>query len=324
MNILFVARGKSGGNTVVPFIRSQGESLIKNGLNVHFLTVDKKGALGYLHGAKKIRNYVQTHQIDVIHAHYVLCGISAVLSFQDKPIVLSLMGSDAYGSYIGAGKVKFSSRYLTLLTWLVQPFVNAIISKSKNIDDYVYLRSKANVIPNGVEIDKVQQQPALSKKELGLDPAKRQVLFLGDPKSIRKNYPLVKKAVDRLNRPDVELIAPYPISHEKVIQYLKVVDVFAMSAFMEGSPNVVKEAMACNCPMVVTDVGDASWVIGDTEGCYISSFEVSDYAENLSKALEYAAAKKRTQGLQRILSLGIDTDSIAARIVKLYKKLVNE
>src|SRR5690606_30979119 len=95
-----------------------------------------------------------------------------------------------------------------------------------------------------------------------------------------------------------------------------------LTSFMEGSPNVVKEAMACNCPIVATDVGDVKWVLGETEGCYIASFDPSDFAEKIKSALAFARQKGRTNGGQRITELGLDSETIAQRVLHVYKQVI--
>ena len=92
---------------------------------------------------------------------------------------------------------------------------------------------------------------------------------------------------------------------------------------MEGSPNVVKEAMACNCPLVSTNVGDVEWVIGNTEGCYISSFEPAVMAEKIKLALQFAEKQGRTKGLTRIMELGLDSETVAKRIINVYENLLS-
>ena len=96
-----------------------------------------------------------------------------------------------------------------------------------------------------------------------------------------------------------------------------------MTSFSEGSPNVIKEAMACNCPIVSTDVGDVREVFGETEGCYISCPDSFKVAEEIKKALEFANTKRRTNGRQRIIDLGLDSESVAGRIVEVYKNVLN-
>jgi glycosyltransferase involved in cell wall biosynthesis len=208
-----------------------------------------------------------------------------------------------------------------LLTWLVQPFVDAIISKSANIDKYVYRRKIANIIPNGVRMEQFHIPKSDFRTELGLNDNKRYVLFLGNKKDPRKNHILVEQALRLLNKPEIELITPYPASHDDVVKYLWSTDVFVSAAFMEGSPNVIKEAMACNCPMVSTDVGDAKWVIGNTGGCFLAGFDAKDFADKISQALDFSSKYRRTNGRERMLALGLDSVTIAKRIISVYHSI---
>ncbi len=322
MKVLFVSSGNSKNFEVAPFIRSQGESLRQAGIDVEYFPLIGKGLIGYLKNARYLRQYVKKNQFDLVHAHYTLSGWSAVLAFSGKPIVLSLMGTDAYGEYVGINQIKFSSRYLIYLTYLIQPFVNSIISKSKHIESFVYLKNKSYVIPNGILLDEINFHENGFKEELGLDPDKKHVLFLGDKKNTRKNYNLLETAVSRISSDNISIVAPYPVSHEQVVKYLNSVDVTVVPSLMEGSPNLVKEAMACNCPVVSTDVGDVRWLFGDLEGHYITSFNPQDVADKIKMALEFAEQKGKTQGRDRIIELGLDSETVARKIVGVYEKVL--
>ena len=76
-----------------------------------------------------------------------------------------------------------------------------------------------------------------------------------------------------------------------------------LTSFSEGSPQIIKESMACNCPIVSTDVGDVRDVIGETEGCYICSYDPKDVADKIKLALTYSEEKGRTNGRKRIIEL---------------------
>ncbi|WP_114778204.1 glycosyltransferase [Botryobacter ruber] len=324
MKVLFVCSGNNKSFDIVPFIKAQGESLVRAGVEVDYFPVIGKGIAGYVKAGFKLRDYLKSNSYDLIHAHFTLSGWSAIIGAAGKtPVVLSLMGSDAYGEYIGVNKIEFSSRLNILLTYLIQPFVKAIISKSRNIEDYVYLKHKSYIVPNGINKEKFQPSETDYRDELGLNNGKKQVLFLGSKTNVRKNFKLVQEAVARLNRPDVELINPYPIPHTEIPKYLNAVNVLAVTSLMEGSPNVVKEAMACNCPIVSTDMGDVKWVMGDTEGCYTTSFDPGDYAEKLKLALAFSETKGRTRGEERIRKLGLDAGTIANRVVAIYREALN-
>ncbi|MBK0401917.1 glycosyltransferase family 4 protein [Adhaeribacter sp. BT258] len=319
MKVLFVCSGNIKGFEVIPFIKEQGESLKKVGIDVDYFPIVGKGLHGYFKASLELRKHLKVNQYDLIHAHFTHSGWSAVLASGRTPVVLSLMGSDAYGEYIGVNKVQLKSRANTLLTYLIQPFTKAIISKSQNIEDYVYLKHKSYIIPNGINKEKFKPATTDFRSELGLDPEKKQILFLGSRTNVRKNFALVKDALEHLNRTDVELINPYPVSHEMIPKYLNAAHVLVVPSLMEGSPNVLKEAMACNCPIVSTDMGDAGWVFGNTEGCYLSSFKPQDFAEKIKQALEFSERKGRTEGEKRILDLGLDAETIAQRVKGIYQ-----
>ena len=324
MKVLFVCSGNVSSFDVVPFIKEQGEALREHGVDIHYYTVKGKGIAGYLKAGVKLFKALRSKQYDLIHAHFVLSAYTALIGSAFRiPVVLSLMGSDAYGQYVGDKKVIPGSRYTTLMTWMIQPFVSAIISKSDNIARYVYLKNKSFIIPNGIDREKFRSDRSY-KEELGLTAAKKTILFLGSSKNVRKNLPLVKDALSYLARTDVELVNPYPVPHDAIPKYLNSVDVLAVPSFMEGSANVIKEAMACNCPVVATDVGDARWVFGNTEGYYLSSFDPKEYAERLEEALAFAEINGRTKGEQRIAELSLDAGSVAQRVIDVYRRVLNK
>ena len=164
--------------------------------------------------------------------------------------------------------------------------------------------------------------PGGCRQALGLRSDRQYVLFLGNPADPNKNITLAREAVQRLGRPDVELLHPYPTSHEQVVQYLNSTDVFVLCSFGEGSPNVIKEAMACNCPVVSTPAGDAAWVLGDTPGCYIADYSAGHFAEALQQALHFAREHGRTRGRERLLALGLDAETVAWRIESVYRRVL--
>ncbi len=92
-----------------------------------------------------------------------------------------------------------------------------------------------------------------------------------------------------------------------------------LTSFSEGSPQIIKEAMACNCPIVATDVGDIKEVIGNTEGCYITSFNPDDVAAKIKLALDF---NKRTNGREKIKPF--DNELIAKKIYKIYTRIIEK
>ena len=317
MNILFVSSGNSQ-YVIVPFIRNQAESLKKQGVHVDFFPIIGKGFSGYLKSISKLRIYIRKNNFDIIHAHYSLIGLVALLTFSKKPIVLSLMGSDTYGDYDINGKRILSSYFPMLITQIIQPFVNTLVVKSKNLYKYVYRPKVTNLIPNGVNFDRFKpMDKVICRNELKIPLNKKIILFLADSENPRKNYQLLEKALPHVAQKEIEIINPYPIDNKEFPLYLNACDVFALTSYNEGSPNVIKEAMACNCPIISTDVGDVKEVISGVDGCYITSFNEKDLADKIDKAIDFGS---RTKGRKHINHLR--EEKVATKLIGIYKTLI--
>jgi teichuronic acid biosynthesis glycosyltransferase TuaC len=124
-----------------------------------------------------------------------------------------------------------------------------------------------------------------------------------------------------LTNKDIRLHSLKHVPHKEVVYYYNATDVCLLTSYHEGSPNVIKEAMACNRPIVTTNVGDVKWLFGDTGGCYVTGFQPEDVAEKITRALEF---KQKTNGHARILELGLDTAKIAERISGLYLEILKK
>ncbi|MEJ2594053.1 MAG: glycosyltransferase family 4 protein [bacterium] len=318
MKVLFVSSGNSHYG-IVPFIRNQGESLREAGLDLDFYTVVGKGIKGYLQNISRLRKVIRENSYDVVHAHYSLIGLVTLLTFTRTPVVLSVMGSDAYGDYDTKGKRIPSSYFYMMITQIIQPFVKGIIVKSKNIEKYIYRRRITKIIPNGVNFTKFAPGDMMeSRKKLSLPLDKKLVLFLAKPDDPRKNFKLLLEAEKLIETKDFEVLNPYPIDNKVFPDYLNACNVFVLTSYNEGSPNVIKEAMACNTPILATPVGDVVEVLGDTPGCYIIDFDPEDVAEKLKKALAF---NRKTTGRKTIKDL--DDRIVSKNIISIYKKAIN-
>ena len=94
MKVLFICSGNKSGqpNNIV---YNQAESLRKEKIDVSFYLITGKGLLGYLKHIFKLRKYLKVNKYNIIHAHYSLSAFTAALA-KRGPLVVSLMGSDAY------------------------------------------------------------------------------------------------------------------------------------------------------------------------------------------------------------------------------------
>ncbi|MBX2889864.1 MAG: glycosyltransferase family 4 protein [Saprospiraceae bacterium] len=326
MKVLFVVSGSSQYQNVAPSTRSLGDSLAAEGVDVAYFTVKGGSIAHHWRSARSLRRHLKAEPVDIVHAHHALSGwVAALAAFGRLPLVLSYDGPDVLGSFVASGKRTLRSKLLAALGKTVQLFMSATICKSQQIAAATITRKRCHLIPDGVRLERFKAQEKIHRKELGLDKNTQYVLFLADPSDPNKNVALVEAALEILNKPDVELLIRYKISHHAVPKYLNTADVFAVSSFSEGASNLVKEAMACNCPIVATNVGDVAWVLGDTPGCYLSpSHKPTDFAKKLRHALQYSEKYGRTKGRERILALGLDAKSTARKVIGIYEQVSNK
>lgn len=305
MKVLFVSRNKVN-NQISPIVSNQGKSIEARGEDMTYFAITGTGLKGYIKSSLRLKEHLKLNHYDIIHAHYSLSGFMASLAGA-KPLIVSLMGSD----------VKSKSFYRFIIKFFITFFWSKTIVKSEDMKKALDT-SKVSVIPNGVNFEKFKPiSREIALMETKWDASKRHILFAANPNRKEKNFKLAKKAFELLDRQYTELHYLKNVSNDKMIFYYNSSDVVLLSSFWEGSPNVIKEAMACNIPIVVTDVGDVKQVIGKTDGCYICTFETNDVAGKLDKALVFSS---RTCGRKNIKYL--DSGEVAKQIILIYKSLL--
>ena len=320
MRILFVVSGNSPNFEVVPFIRYQADSIIDQGHYVDFFRVIGKGSIGYLRNIKRLRRKIKSDQYDIIHAHYTFNGLISLMSGTRIPIIVSYMGTDTYGDYDIHGKRLIKSYINIIISKVIQPFIDGIIVKSPNIKQMIFRKKHVFTVPNGVNLSVFKEASTIEARvHLGLSESKKIVLFMGKKDEYNKNFNLIKQAFKYLPE-NFELVAPFPVPPEDMLNYYNASNVLVLSSYSEGSPNVIKEAMACNIPIVSTDVGDIKWLLGDLEGHFLTAYDPEDVAKKIKSAINF---NKRTKGREHIMSLGLDSATTAGKIIGVYEKVLD-
>lgn len=311
MKVLFVCGGNSREEifsleNYQPFVFDQRQSLIMKGIDVNVFTIKGRGFIGYLRNLPMLRNEIALNGYRLVHAHFGLAGMLSVLQ-KLCPVVTTFQGSDINlirNRFISKAAVRFSAHNI---------FVENKLCEKANV------RRGFSIIPYGVDLEQifVPMDKVKCRNQLGLSIKSRIGLFCASFSRSEKNFGLAKSAIDLVgNLRIMELQKNY--TRTQVNMLLNACDFVLMTSVREGSPQLIKEAMACNCPIVSTDVGDVRAVIRNTEGCYITSFDPRDVAEKIELALRFG---KRTEGRQRIDSLHLGTKMIADRIIDVYSKV---
>jgi teichuronic acid biosynthesis glycosyltransferase TuaC len=306
VKVLFVRSGNLG---IDPITQNQAESLIESGVDVVFFDIIGKGFLGYLLNIPHLSRKIKEEKPDLIHSHYSLSGFSTALTFCKEPIVVSLMGSDVFKSSL-AQKI--------LIKLFCSIFFNSIIVKSNGMRDELGLEG-VFVLPNGVNLSRYWEiKKEDSIKKLGWDKSQIHILFASNPDRLEKNFKLAKEALGMIESMNFNIHFLMNIKQKEMPYYYSAADCLLLTSKHEGSPNVIKEAMACNCPIVATDVGDIKEIVGNTEGCFVTGFDANEIAIRINQVIE---SGKRTNGRTKIAYL--DSKIIASRLKAIYESVIN-
>lgn len=298
----------------------QIESLRRAGVHVHVLEIKGIQKLKYLQALPRL--WALASSVDLIHAHYGYCGWLARSQFR-KPVVVSFMGDDVLGTPDAKGHVGlFSKLVVQVDRWLARA-VDAVIVKSAEMAQVV-APAKAHVIPNGVDLQTFRPMDSHEARTLlGLAESKRYILFPGCPDEPRKDFSLARAAVTdastRTTEP-LELIPLWGVRPDRVPLYMNACDALLMTSFLEGSPNVVKEALACDLPVVSVPVGDVPELLAGVEGCAICPREVEALAEALVGVL---GSGHHTNGRAALERKGLDLNSVARKITSIYEAVLS-
>lgn len=314
MKILLVHSGNAvgGDSSKYTFVREQGEELRKLGCEIVYYAVVGKGMRGYLRNVTPLRKKIQEFQPDIVHAHYGLCGMVAVLAARKKvPVVVTCHNGETL------------TKYGNIISSLAIRHADYTICVAQHIYDKLYLKPKPYIIqPCGIDLkDLPVVDKAVAQKEMNLSPNKINILFGGSFSNARKNAPLAQVAIALLKRDDINLIEMKGFNRHQVAMLFNACDMLLLPTKSEGSPQVLKEAMACNCPIVATDVADIAFLLQGVTNSYVTTFDPKDVAEKIKRVIECC---KRTNGRDRINELKLDNPLVCETILGIYKEVLKK
>ena len=320
LKILIVAADKYGKFS--PFVEEQINSLEARNCYIERYAHRAHGLFNYIKEIPHLRKAILKINPDVIHAHFGLTGLMSTLASigLKVPVVITYHGCD-----INDKKIRpFSRIAMCLSQWNIfvsyRQMINAFVSEQT-----ARKSDKWSIIPCGINVHSFDSKYTNHEWFNTRFSSDRIVLFAGSFESIVKNPSLAKKTIEiyNLHNPEnpAELIELRGYSRDEVVTLMSKCNTLLLTSIREGSPQVIKEAMACGCPIVSVDVGDVSERIDGVMGCYI----VKSYNPyELAKAIELSIEYGRTKGREKILQDGLDNMQIAEKLIEIYINLLKK
>ena len=324
MRVLEVSRYKNNfADHQLPFVTEQGEAIRALGHEVDYFLV--KG--NYIKAVGALKRKIHEFKPNIVHAHFGLSAITAELQSL-VPVVTTFHNGETLNWHVN------------LMSSLMSLRAKHVIYVAQHIRDLSYFKARQySIIPCGVPMEEMIITPKVeARKQLGWDADKKYILFGGAFDNKRKNYELLKAAVEKLQMTDdkwqIECIEMRELSRSECVLRMNACDLFALPSHSEGSPQALKEAMAVNCPCLATDIADVRELFGDEPGYWIlrnprktherwdgDEKSLEEMTSLLREALSFSG---RTHGRERILALELSNEQVAKRIVAIYQRVLKE
>lgn len=310
------------------FVRQQVLGLERTGIQLDVLHIDRAdgGRRVYLTLRDEFCRRLDNFRPDVIHVMYggVMAGLVVRLA-KSTPVIVSFCGSDLLGT-VDRTPSTYARNWINLrASHRAARCAAGIIVKSQNLRNAlprdVRESRLVEIIPNGVNLESFHPIPTEACLErLHWEPREFHVVFCrhGDP--VRKRQWLAEAAVAKVtvSKRHARLHIMDEISHEEVPYWLCAADALLVTSVHEGSINIVKEALACDLPIVSVDVGDVAERIAGVEGCYLAKANSTDLACKLE-----VVAERGTRVSGRAAVAGLTIEHIAERIRRFYVKALS-
>ena len=321
-NVLVVTSGwpHLENETYCIFIKRQMESLIERGLRCDVLFIrGYRTPLAYPLAAIRLAAWsvFRRRRYKLVHAHSGEAALAARF-YRKSPLLVSYLGDDLLGTPDANGAVSLPWRVRRWLFRQHSRLADRTITKSREMQAALPtpVQMRNTVLPNGVDTRSFRPiDRRVARRELGWDPDERVVLFAADPGVARKRYWLAEAAVEhaRAALPDVRLQVAYGISPDRMPLLMNAADCLLLTSSIEGSPNVVKEALMCNLPVLATPAGDVEELVERVEPSHVCPPSPLKLADVL---VEFLREPRRSNG--RSMSMRLDEETIAVSLLRLY------
>lgn len=266
---------------------------------------------------QKFRGEIRTFKPHLVHANFgslpaFICTMATKL-----PVVVTFRGSDLNPNP-GIPWLLWAAGML--LSQLAAWRASRIICVSDRLKERLWWgRSRTTVIPTGVDTKLFYPRPRdEARSELGWGKEERVVLFNAGRMPILKRLSLAQSAIDvaRTLLGEIRFVVlDGSVEPNLIPTLMNGADSLLVTSDSEGSPNVVKEALACNLPIVSVDVGDVQWQLAGVQPSKIVERDPNQIGRGLAEVLMRRDRSNGHEGIQEV-----SLERIATRILSIYRE----
>jgi glycosyltransferase involved in cell wall biosynthesis len=310
------------------FVQEYVDSLRKQGVHVDvFFTNAKRTRAAYLTELPALLRQIRSQAYDIVHAQHTYCVFQLALLrpwLRNRPaLVFTIHEAEAFRTEdqrdTQADVLKQFVYVKRFKRWALES-ADRVVSVERRLPQIIGYRGFYETIAPGVDTDLFSpMEMTQARKILNLPEKKPIIFFPASPRErdFQKNYKLFQQSQVYL-KSSVHVLTAGALSHKQMPLYMNAANLIVQTSRYEASPMVVKEAMACNRPMVSTDVGDVREFFGDLPGYLLCANDPQDVAAKIERALQFG---QPTQGRARVFELQLSLGQTAQKYLSVYERL---
>lgn len=324
IRVLAVMPGERDGGQF-SFSREQMKAVSATGVAVVSVFFSNRTSLrGFFQAIRNVVGEARRNQCNIVHAHYgtvtaLVCAVASIIL--NAKLVITFHGSDLNNTAAIDGRLRdVFQRTISNLSILRAAKVICVSSRLAKM--VWWGKNKIVVIPCGVDSELfLPEDKNQARHLLGWSDGKFYVLFNNGNRSAVKRQDIAEASMCELKKhmPNVELIVLHDVPRELMPVYMNAADSLLICSDSEGSPTVLKEAMACNLPVVSVDVGDVCDQLNGLERCVVVSQTPDSLCAGLRTVL---IGSGRSNARKRIVGR-LDHKTIATNVIACYRKVLS-
>ena len=254
-------------------------------------------------GIAAIHREIRMFQPDIVHAHWgsLLAFATALASFGGPPLVITYRGSDINPV---PSEPWIRSLIRVVCSQLAVLRASAVICVSDELRERLWSRrGLVRIVPDGTDVSLFKPLDKLEcRRKLNWPFDERVVFFYEGGRPEVKRRDLANASLEEARKllgPCKLEVMGSDVPHDRVPLLLNASDCLLMTSDFEGSPNIVREALACHIPIISVEVGDVRRWIAGLDGTRIVERDPAEIgralAEIITSGIRPAAQLKTSQ-----------------------------
>ena len=299
--------------------------------------------------------FIRDHynRYDLIHAHgyYFFSTLQCALlkKIKNFPFIIHTHGGIQTPNYLDLNlyenlqlifKEKLFDRTIGKYTFRL---ADLVISGAENDlyalrKRYKIKKEKSFYIPDGVDITKFKRNQNVKREYITLLATRLSYIkgidiyieIIKELHEKNKNLKFLIIGKGELENLILEAQKKLPIKHYSYFPYENIQDIYNMSKLLlvtsrfEGIPNVIHESLACQTPVISSDVGGISGIISHNENGYL--YDIRDYKRAINLILELVNNEQKLEEFgrngRRLIEKEYSWDVVTEKVYNIYKKLL--